>query len=464
MADQNGSPPSAAASVTMPTAPWMTAPTASTAPVAASSDTVVATPVAAPPTAPVTNPVASPAATPVAAPASAVTAPAPSAPVIAAPPPAAAPAAPTTAPARAIARPPVRPISRMAPRPSYDSLIKKPASVTPEKKTVGPFSIFLYGLPGIGKTRFAAASNNPIFITPPNTFGDLDPKPMSLNPSGWTNELQETGIEMRDGVIPLRGGVLPLIRYLTVENHPHKTLVIDELNAIEAMCEAHVIKRAGTDSINSGELSYGNGYLQVATEWRAFTAALDDLRKAKKMDIVLLAHSDKKNFKNPEGPDYDRYQFRLSEKGSNVLFAWSEIVLFANYKTIVSLASKKATRGKGISDGRFMYTQQQAAYDAKNRHSLPERMALSWSELWTALHPSVEVVAAKCVVLRNQILVSAAKIGDEALAKVENWMPKVGDNVQKLEMLLNNLTVKLADMAEDEDEVPTAEQQGDTET
>ena len=156
MADQNGSPPSAAASVTMPTAPWMTAPTASTAPVAASSDTVVATPVAAPPTAPVTNPVASPAATPVAAPASAVTAPAPSAPVIAAPPPAAAPAAPTTAPARAIARPPVRPISRMAPRPSYDSLIKKPASVTPEKKTVGPFSIFLYGLPGIGKTRFAA--------------------------------------------------------------------------------------------------------------------------------------------------------------------------------------------------------------------------------------------------------------------------------------------------------------------
>ena len=361
--------------------------------------------------------------------------------------------------ARTIARPPVRPIQRVTQKPSPDSMFLP--DPPPEKKVDnGPFRIFLYGVEGVGKTRFGAASSKPIFITPAGTFGDMKPKPKHWVPTGWANDWTTEDVTV-DGVTKsvTSAGVMTLIRYLTTTDLPYQTLVIDELGVIESMVIAHVCKASGGCGINDGKNSYGVGWDAVRVQWELFTAALDDLRKTKKMDIVMLAHADTKKFSNPEGADYDRYHFRLSKKGSDVLYAWNEIVLFANYRTIVQLASKSATKGKGVADGRVMYSTHSPAWDAKNRHSLPSRMPLSWPDLWNALHPTTEDVAEKCVALRGHILHGSAQLGDaDKHAALELWLEKIGDNVHKLELCLNNLTAKLAALAESE----AAQESGET--
>ncbi len=361
-------------------------------------------------------------------------------------------AAPVVMPARRpVARPPVRPVQRVTQKPSPESMFERePEAAT--QSSLGPFRILCYGVEGVGKTRLGAAAPKPIFITPRGTFGDLKPKPKAWHPTGWANDWTE-----EDGV--MSAGVLTLIRYLTTTDLPYQTLVIDELDTIESYAIAHVLKVAKAAGINEGPLSYGVGYDALRLEWLAFTAAIDELRRVKKMNVVLLAHADNKKFANPEGADYDRYHFRLSKKGADVLFSYSDVVLFANYRTLVQLASKKATKGKGISDGRVMYTTRNAAWDAKNRYSLPPSMALSWDELWKALHPTPEDVATKCLALRGQILHSSAQLGDEEKYKaVETWLEKVGDNTHKLELCLNNLTAKLAALAETE----AAQESGET--
>lgn len=171
----------------------------------------------------------------------------------------------------------------------------------------------------------------------------------------------------------LRGSIAEL----TETDHSYKTLVIDTLNGVERLCFEHVCAREYNNEWGEkGFAAFGRGPETSMSEWRFFLSDLDTLRSTKKMAIFALCHTKVKNFKNPEGPDYERYQPDLHEKTWSLTHKWADLVLFSNFETTVSDDKGKRAKGTG-GRHRLLYTQRCAAYDAKNRHGLPEEIDLS---------------------------------------------------------------------------------------
>ena len=88
------------------------------------------------------------------------------------------------------------------------------------------------------------------------------------------------------------------------------------------------------------------------------------------INIVLLAHSHLRKFEQPdEAGAYDRWELKLGKRTAALSKEWADLVLFANYRTLVTDidGKKKASGGE-----RVVYTSHHPSWDAKNRHGLPE--------------------------------------------------------------------------------------------
>jgi hypothetical protein len=236
-----------------------------------------------------------------------------------------------------------------------------------------PSRLVLNGVEGVGKTSFAAAAPKPYFLmargeTGLETLIDAG----RIGETSHAPELQSWQ-EVRD-----------IIEALRIEQHDHRTLVLDALPGFERLCHEHVCatmfdNKWGKD----GFASYMQGYDASLTPWREFLSSLDALRSERKMGIICLCHAKVQPFKNPEGADYDRYQPDMHHKTWALTHRWADIVLFANFYTVIaneSTSTKGPVKGKARGGTeRVMFAERTAAYDAKNRHGLPAELAMGAS-------------------------------------------------------------------------------------
>lgn len=229
-----------------------------------------------------------------------------------------------------------------------------------------PVRIVLYGVDGIGKTTFAAQSPAPIFIAAEDGLGALDVARFPT-PASWAE-------------------IFEAIKTLYSEPHDFKTLVIDSADWAESLCLATVAADNGVSYVD--QVPYGKGYKMARDKYAELLRGLDALWM-KGMNIIVIAHSTIKRYDDPENEPYDRYQIKLEETNASRLREWSDMVLFANYDTTVSKLDPKSmdktVRAKSFGK-RLLFSQRSAAYDAKTRYPLPERMQLDWSAFWAALH------------------------------------------------------------------------------
>lgn len=283
-----------------------------------------------------------------------------------------------------------------------------------------PTRVLLYGVEGIGKSTFGADAPSPIFLGAEDGTAHLDVTRFPM-PNTWTE-------------------VLDAVRTLTQEEHQFGTLVIDTLDWAEPLLWAHICKRDGQPNVEA--YGYGKGYIAAIDEWRIFLAALERLREARNMHLVLLAHSWIKPFKNPEGDDFDRYELKLHAKAGGLIKEWCDAVLFANYETFAEKDSK-TKRVKGVSTGaRLIYSGRTAAYDAKNRYSLPESMPLNWSDFYAAVraHRPADPAA-----LTKAITEKAARLGGDIEAVALAWTQKYVGDAAQLARMNDRLNAKLAE-------------------
>lgn len=239
-----------------------------------------------------------------------------------------------------------------------------------------PSRVILHGVEGIGKTSFAAQSPSPIFL-------------MARGETGLET-LIDAGLLSETPSFPESktwGDTLAAIDVLTRNDHPYRTLVLDTLNGFERLCHEHVcLTNYGGDWGERGFTGYMRGYETSLADWRELLISLDRLREERKMGIICLCHTKVAPFKNPEGPDYDRYQPDMHPKTWSLTHKWADVVMFGNFETFIDKESPKGrAKGKGGQD-RFLYTERSAAFDAKNRHGLPGQIAMkpdaagAWAE------------------------------------------------------------------------------------
>ncbi len=232
--------------------------------------------------------------------------------------------------------------------------------------TRGPQRIVLHGVEGIGKTTFAASAPSPIFVGTEDGFGDLDVARLPA-PQTWPD-------------------LMSYVEQLTRDPHDFRTVVIDTLDHLERLLWRYLCSKGkGCDSIEDYGGGFGKGYTAAAEEFGRLANALDRLRDRRRMHVIALAHSHIKTFKNPDGTDYDRYELRMQKHAAALWREWPDVLLFANYDVKVATSEwredkKLLGKGKAADDGRRrVYTSRGAAYDAKNRYSLPEEIDLSWN-------------------------------------------------------------------------------------
>ncbi len=283
-----------------------------------------------------------------------------------------------------------------------------------------PLRVLLYGPEGVGKSTFAACAPDPIFLAAEDGTSQLDVARFP-EPRHW--------LDANDAVDSL-------IR----EEHSFKTLAIDTVDWLEPMIWQHVVNSARSQNIKSIEdFGYGKGYNAALDEWGAFLRKLDQLRDAKNMHIVLLAHSWLKPFKNPEDDDYDRYELKLNAKAGGKLKEWCDAVLFARHETFTA-RDEKTKRAKGVSSGaRVIHTTRTAAFDAKNRHDLPPTLPLSWEDFLVATKSHAP---ASAETLRARIAELLDGADDELSGKVNKAVQSAADDASRLARIADRLAAK----------------------
>jgi hypothetical protein len=279
-----------------------------------------------------------------------------------------------------------------------------------------PRRILAYGPEGVGKSTFGSDAPGAVFLAPEDGTAQLDAARLP-EPATWADAM--AGLDA-----------------LGSQPHEFKTLVIDTLDWLEPLISAHVCSLNGWKSLE--DPGYGRGAAAALDVWRALLARLDGLRNRCGMDIILLAHSQMRTFRNPEGEDFDRYELKLQPKASGLCKEWCDAVLFVNYET---LTHKKDGRTRGLSTGaRFIHTERRAAFDAKNRYSLPEQLPLSWPDFDAAAKAGQVDTTEN---LRAQVDALLPRVDADTRGKAEAWLSNAANsNPRSLAQMADRLRAR----------------------
>jgi len=223
--------------------------------------------------------------------------------------------------------------------------------------------VVLYGPEGIGKSSLAAQFPQPIFIDTEGSTTEMDISRLA-KPSSWEMLKQQ-------------------IEWVKQQQHRFQTLVIDTIDWAEMLCIGSVCAQYGKKGIE--DFGYGNGYVYTKEEFGRFLNLLSDVIDVG-IHVVLVAHAQIIKFEQPdEMGAYDRYQLKLGKKTSSqtapLVKEWADMVLFINYKTWSVATDEKGRRHKGQGGVRTVYATHHPAWDAKNRHSLPDEFPLDYAQI-----------------------------------------------------------------------------------
>lgn len=214
-----------------------------------------------------------------------------------------------------------------------------------------PQKAVIYGPEGVGKSTLAGQTPNPIF----------------LDTEGGTHHLDVA----RFDVAATWKEITAAIGQLAKSEHSFRTLVIDTADWLEKRLAEHLCRKANKESIE--DFGYGKGWVILTEEFARFLNSLDALT-ARGMHIVFLAHSTVKKFEAPDqAGSYDRYELKLSKQVGPLLKEWCDVLIFCNYLTRVAEKDNGRMRGVGGKE-RVLFATHSAAYDAKNRHGLPDKL------------------------------------------------------------------------------------------
>ena len=216
--------------------------------------------------------------------------------------------------------------------------------------------VVIYGIEGIGKSLLASKFPAPLFIDIEGSTDSMDVE-RTPKPTSWTM-LKQIMADVRT-------------------NHmDYKTLVIDTGDWAEKLGVSEFLAKHNITALG-GQDDYGHSYNGWAQEWGKFLDSLSEFVDSG-MNVVVLCHSQIRKTQVPEEfGAFDHWELKLEKKTSALLREWCQILLFANYKTLVIEDTKTHTK-KGTGNKRVLFTEHSACYDAKSRDGfdLPDEIPM----------------------------------------------------------------------------------------
>lgn len=232
-------------------------------------------------------------------------------------------------------------------------------------KTGGALKTVLYGPEGIGKSTFAAQFPRPLFIDTEGSTRHMDVS-RTEKPASWAMLLDQVKCVRDDPTLCA-------------------TLVIDTADWAEQLCMDSICASKKLSGIE--DMGYGKGYVYLAEEFGRLLNLLEDVVR-QGIHVVLTAHAMMRKFEQPdELGAYDRWELKLQKKTAPLVKEWSDLLLFANYKTFAVAVDEKGKKHKAQGGKRVVYTSHHPCWDAKNRLDLPEELPLDFSVIGPHLFP-----------------------------------------------------------------------------
>lgn len=213
----------------------------------------------------------------------------------------------------------------------------------------------LYGVAGVGKDTLASEFPDAVLVP---TYGENPPDGVSID----TFPTIETFDDL-----------LSAIDALFTEDHSFKTVIFSALDGIEKIVWAETCKRNNVANMES--MDFGKGYVAADAVWDEFIGGVKALNEDKKMNIVLIGHSDITKFDDPATGSYNRYVPKLHKRIAPTIIDACDIIGFLNYRT--SLTEKKEEFGKTKTQAngagqRYLHLEERPGFIAKSRYKTPD--------------------------------------------------------------------------------------------
>lgn len=223
--------------------------------------------------------------------------------------------------------------------------------------------VVVYGPEGVGKSTFASRFPEALFIDTEGSTNEMTTVRRLNKPTSWQMIMEE-------------------VKYVKQNPAVCKTLVVDTADWAEKLCKEDFCSKKQISGIE--DIGYGKGYVYIAEEFGRLLNALTELYEMG-INVVMTAHATMRKFEQPdEMGAYDRWELKLEKKDAALLKEWADIILFANFKTLViNVDGQGPQKGKNKAQGnqRMMYTSHHACWDAKNRHGLLEELPFEYSTI-----------------------------------------------------------------------------------
>ncbi len=239
------------------------------------------------------------------------------------------------------------------------SAVSKPAAPVTITRGLIPSAtrLALYGPEGVGKTSLTAGFPAPVFLDTEGGSAHLDVARFP-RPRAWAE-------------------LLAAINHLLAADHGFQTLVIDSIDWAEKLLIEEVCRKANKESLE--DFGYGKGNVYLAEEFARFLALLEKLRD-RGIHVVLVGHSMIRKFEAPDAVGaYDRFELKLSKQVAALVKEWVDALLFVNFVTKVTEKDGKQRAVGGRE--RVIHTTHTAAWDAKNRYGLDDKVTCAPTSL-----------------------------------------------------------------------------------